>query len=315
MRLCLHFLMDCAFLLKSCHIVEEVRAKVGLGFMILLMWDNNHKKEKEYVDVIQADAAEAHRRKAAEEALEAERVADRTDREEAERAADQADRRAAAERAERARQRKLKGAIPGTSPLPTEGTSGQARLKGIPDVIKMSGCPAPAKLTDDGRSWMSREILLELIPRAGFPDSLEFRLPEAHERPYDAPPGWMCVYECMFTEFGMSFPLSPMLLRFAAERDVPTSHLTHGVIRYIVFTEALAKAAGFTFDRLLFEHVTDLRTGSMWERDFKRFHTTMKYDIVFGNYRNKIHWWKNYFFFVKICRASVGKIKADQIKT
>ncbi|CAA7061618.1 unnamed protein product [Microthlaspi erraticum] len=41
----------------------------------------------------------------------------------------------------------------------------------------------------------------------------------------------------------------------------------------------------------------------------------MKYDIVFGDYRNKIHWWKKYFFFVKINRASVGKIKADQIRT
>ncbi|CAA7033348.1 unnamed protein product [Microthlaspi erraticum] len=62
----------------------------------------------------------------------------------------------------------------------------------------------------------------------------------------------MCVYECMFTEFGMNFPLSPLFLQFAADRGVPTSQLTHGVVRHIVFTEALARAAGVVFDRLLF---------------------------------------------------------------
>ncbi|CAA7045248.1 unnamed protein product [Microthlaspi erraticum] len=60
----------------------------------------------------------------------------------------------------------------------------------------------------------------------------------------------MCVYECMFTEFGMNFPLSPLFLQFAADRGVPTSQLTHGVVRHIVFTEALARAAGVVFDRL-----------------------------------------------------------------
>ncbi|CAA7015716.1 unnamed protein product [Microthlaspi erraticum] len=161
---------------------------------------------------------------------------------------------------------------------------------------------------------MTEEILRDLIAEAEFPDSVEFRIPGHLERPYDAPAGWMCVYECMFTEFGMNFPLSPLFLQFAADRGVPTSQLTHGVVRHIVFTEALARAAGVVFDRLLFEHVTDLRASSR-EGNFKRFHTTMKYDIVFGDYRNKIHWWKKYFFFVKINRASVGKIKADQIRT
>ncbi|CAA7040167.1 unnamed protein product [Microthlaspi erraticum] len=89
-------------------------------------------------------------------------------------------------------------------------------------------------------------------PHSGglFPDSVEFRIPGHLERPYDAPAGWMCVYECMFTEFGMNFPLSPLFLQFAADRGVPTSQLTHGVVRHIVFTEALARAAGVVFDRL-----------------------------------------------------------------
>ncbi|CAA7046660.1 unnamed protein product [Microthlaspi erraticum] len=113
----------------------------------------------------------------------------------------------------------------------------------------------------------------------------------------------------------MKFPLPFLLLKFASERGVAVSQLTHGVFRHMVFTEALAKAANITFDRYLFENVTDLRAGSKWEGNFKRFHTAMRHGIVFGNYRDRIPDWKRYFFFVKISKASVGNFKSEQIKT
>ncbi|CAA7061617.1 unnamed protein product [Microthlaspi erraticum] len=100
------------------------------------------------------------------------------------------------------------------------GAVSQARLEGIPDVIKMPSRTPPTGLIHDGRSWMTEEILRDLIAEAEFPDSVEFRIPGHLERPYDAPAGWMCVYECMFTEFGMNFPLSPLFLQFAADRGV-----------------------------------------------------------------------------------------------
>ncbi|CAA7031154.1 unnamed protein product [Microthlaspi erraticum] len=67
----------------------------------------------------------------------------------------------------------------------------------------------------------------------------------------------------------------------------------------MVFTEALAAAANIMFDRHLLENVTDLRAGSKWEGNFKRFHTAMRHRIVFGDYRDKIHHWKHYFLFCK----------------
>ncbi|CAA7040106.1 unnamed protein product [Microthlaspi erraticum] len=156
------------------------------------------------------------------------------------------------------------------------------RLKGIPEIIKM---PEHAKSKmpriTDGRTWMTPEILTALTKRVGFSGCIEFWIPKEHERPYDAPPGWICVYECSFTEFGMKFPLPFLLLRFAAERGVAVSQLTHGVFRHMLFTEALANAANVMFDRHLFENVTDLRAGSKWEGNFKRFHTAMRHRIVF----------------------------------
>ncbi|CAA7035640.1 unnamed protein product [Microthlaspi erraticum] len=190
------------------------------------------------------------------------------------------------------------------------------RLTGIPEIIKMPEHSESKLLRiTNGRTWMTPEILTALTKRVGFSGCIEFRIPKEHERPYDAPPGWICVYECFFTEYGMKFPLPFLLLKFASERGVAVSQLTHGVFRHMVFTDALAKAANITFDRYLFENVTDLRAGSKWEGNFKRFHTAMRHGIVFGNYRDRIPDWKRYFFFVKISKASVGNFKSEQIKT
>ncbi|CAA7042902.1 unnamed protein product [Microthlaspi erraticum] len=285
-------------------------------------------------EAIRADAAEAHRRKAAkvEAAAEAERVVERAEMEEAIRVAAEAERREAAERRMKAREEcapcddydseeGYHDGIPSEdsdadSERDDEGVSDRARLKGIPEIIKM---PEHAKSKmphiSDGRTWMTPEILTALAKRVGFSGCVEFRIPKEHERPCDAPPGWICVYECFFTEFGMKFPLPFLLLRFAAERGVDVRQLTHGVFRHMIFTEALAKAANVMFDRHLFENVTDLRAGSKWEGNYKRFHTAMRHKIVFGDYRDKIPDWMRYFFFVKISKDSAGKFKPEQIKT
>ncbi|CAA7032648.1 unnamed protein product [Microthlaspi erraticum] len=272
-------------------------------------------------EAIRADAAEARRRKAAEAeaAAEAERVVERAEMEEAIRVAAEAERREAAEKRMKAREEC--GPCDdydsdADSERDDEEVPDRPRLKGIPEIIKMPK-HAESKLPriTDGRTWMTPEILTALTKRVGFSGCIEFRIPKEHERPYDAPPAWICVYECFFTEYGMKFPLPFLLLRFASERGVAVSQLTHGVFRHMVFTEALAKAANVTFDRYLFENVTDLRAGSKWEGSFKRFHTAMRHRIVFGNYRDKIPDWKRYFFFVKISKASVGNFKSEQIKT
>ncbi|CAA7054961.1 unnamed protein product [Microthlaspi erraticum] len=165
---------------------------------------------------IQADAAERRRRTPVDEAAaaaEAERVVERAEMEEAMRIAAEAERR---EEAERARQRDGEesdsgdetnsdcddGTPPGHPDVDHEDnegeTSGQARLESIPDVIKMPSRTPSSGLIDDGRSWMTDEILQDLVVEAGFPNSVEFCIPDHHERPYTSPAGWMCVYECFF---------------------------------------------------------------------------------------------------------------------
>ncbi|CAA7014278.1 unnamed protein product [Microthlaspi erraticum] len=69
-------------------------------------------------------------------------------------------------------------------------TPNRARLKGIPEMIKMpEHAKSKAPRITDGRTWMTPEILLALVKRVGFSGRIEFRIPKEHERPYDAPPG------------------------------------------------------------------------------------------------------------------------------
>ncbi|CAA7028404.1 unnamed protein product [Microthlaspi erraticum] len=64
-----------------------------------------------------------------------------------------------------------KSMIPATKPTLMKTKSGavsQARLEGIPDVIKMPSRTPPTGLIHDGRSWMTEEILRDLIAEAEF---------------------------------------------------------------------------------------------------------------------------------------------------
>ncbi|CAA7016458.1 unnamed protein product [Microthlaspi erraticum] len=191
---------------------------------------------------------------------------------------------------------------------------GESRLDGIPQKIEMPWRSSSRSLARDGRSGMTEDIVIALRERVGISDAVKILVPLPDQRPMDAPPGWFCLYECFLTEFGIRFPVLPLLLEYAYERGVALSQLTHGVVRHMVFSAALAKAAGMKLDRELFERITDLRAG-VKEGGFKRFHTSMKHDIVFGDHRTKIHHWTRYYFFVKVDRASVGDFDPSHVLT
>ncbi|CAA7018936.1 unnamed protein product [Microthlaspi erraticum] len=180
--------------------------------------------------------------------------------------------------------------------------------------IEMPWRSSSRSLARDGRSGMTEDIVIALRERVGISDAVKILVPLPDQRPMDAPPGWFCLYECFLTEFGIRFPVLPLLLEYAYERGVALSQLTHGVVRHMVFSAALAKAAGMKLDRELFERITDLRAG-VKEGGFKRFHTSMKHDIVFGDHRTKIHHWTRYYFFVKVDRASVGDFDPSHVLT
>lgn len=188
------------------------------------------------------------------------------------------------------------------------------RIEGLPQKVEMPWRTPVGSLVANGRSWVDEGINAAIRLRCLTPDAVKIRIPSVRQRPADAPPGWFCVYECFFTEFGVRFSIFPLLLEYAFERGVAQSQLTHCVIRHIVFTGALAKHTRIIFDRVLFERVTDLRADAK-EGDFKSFHTTMKHNIVYGDHRDKIHNWAHYYFYVKINSASIGDFYPDQILT
>ncbi|CAA7014747.1 unnamed protein product [Microthlaspi erraticum] len=128
-----------------------------------------------------------------------------------------------------------------------------ARLDGIPQKIEMPWRSSSRSLARDGRSGMTEDIVIALRERVGISDAVKILVPLPDQRPMDAPPGWFCLYECFLTEFGIRFPVLPLLLEYAYERGVALSQLTHGVVRHMVFSAALAKAAGMKLDRELFE--------------------------------------------------------------
>ncbi|CAA7047223.1 unnamed protein product [Microthlaspi erraticum] len=112
-----------------------------------------------------------------------------------------------------------------------------ARLDGIPQKIEMPWRSSSRSLARDGRSGMTEDIVIALRERVGISDAVKILVPLPDQRPMDAPPGWFCLYECFLTEFGIRFPVLPLLLEYAYERGVALSQLTHGVVRHMVFSD------------------------------------------------------------------------------
>ncbi|CAA7040692.1 unnamed protein product [Microthlaspi erraticum] len=155
-----------------------------------------------------------------------------------------------------------------------------ARLDGIPRRIEMPWRSSARSLAQDGRSGMTEEIVNALKEGVGISDAVRILIPSPDQKPMDAPIRMVLHLQCFLTEFGIRFPVLPLLLEYAYERGIALSQLTHDAVRHMVFSIALAKAAGMRLDRELFEHITDLRAG-VKEGNFKRFHTSMKHDIIF----------------------------------
>ncbi|CAA7035390.1 unnamed protein product [Microthlaspi erraticum] len=133
--------------------------------------------------------------------------------------------------------------------------------------IEMPWRSSSRSLARDGRSGMTEDIVIALRERVGISDAVKILVPLPDQRPMDAPPGWFCLYECFLTEFGIRFPVLPLLLEYAYERGVALSQLTHGVVRHMIFSTALAKAAGMKLDRELFERITIFVLGLRKEID------------------------------------------------
>ncbi|XP_019087524.1 PREDICTED: uncharacterized protein At3g60930, chloroplastic-like [Camelina sativa] len=122
---------------------------------------------------------------------------------------------------------------------------------------------------DTGSSLCDKRYIPCITGLFGTPDDLQVTLPNADERPWDCPAGYLCVYVDYLTDCGLWCPIPEFLTSYCARRKIAFSQLSISSIRNAV---GLTIMAGLT--------------------------------IVSGQ-KSHIHDWRRRFFYVEINDASI----------
>ncbi|KAF3570865.1 hypothetical protein F2Q69_00060346 [Brassica cretica] len=132
---------------------------------------------------------------------------------------------------------------------------------------------------------------------------IEVRLPFKEERPWSAPPGWICLYSQYFLQSRLWFPLPRLLTSYATKRDVAISQMSPVAIRNMVISLVLGAEADVDVDAEFFEMISQMNliTGETFSVSIKARCRLMK-----GRGPSKVDGWQQKYFFVRVNHAYVA---------
>lgn len=151
--------------------------------------------------------------------------------------------------------------------------------------------------------------MLEVIARTcRFPSRLQMRVPTSDERPWTAPPGWVCLYEAFFTHSRLWFPLPRLLTLYAAARDIALTQFTPAAMRNVVVALVMGAEVGIDVDIRFFEELANISRNPGTRNTFY-INIKSRHGILRGRVNNAHEWFQRYFF-VRVDSASVVDLDA-----
>ncbi|KFK26622.1 hypothetical protein AALP_AA8G272800 [Arabis alpina] len=109
--------------------------------------------------------------------------------------------------------------------------------------------------SNDVESSMNSSRVYALTPAGGW-EGISVVYPQANDRPWSPPSGYMCVYECFIKNGGLCFPIPRLLLQYCHRRRISLSQLTHGSIRAMMAVVVLAAEHGGVVNLDEFEEIS-----------------------------------------------------------
>ncbi|KAF8100710.1 hypothetical protein N665_0218s0048 [Sinapis alba] len=142
-----------------------------------------------------------------------------------------------------------------------------------------------------------RRLTLQTSPPAGF----SFLIPADHQRPWNPPVGYACVYKSLFNNCSLWWPLPEFLTTYCSRRKIALGQYTANGIRILVMLTFLAAEFGIKMSVRLFEKLT---TPSITAK-MMFFYGKMvpKYNVITRK-PSKMNFWNRAYFYIKINEAS-----------
>lgn len=128
-------------------------------------------------------------------------------------------------------------------------------------------------------------------------------MPNSSQRPWDAPEGFLCLYESYFKDSGLWFPLPKLFVNYCFRRKIAISQLSHAAVRNIVGILTLAAELRVEVDTQSFEEMATIKRVP---NNLCRLYVgkKSKFNLLTG-FTSKFDHWERSYFFVKINEDSV----------
>ncbi|XP_024015055.1 meiosis-specific protein ASY2-like [Eutrema salsugineum] len=144
-----------------------------------------------------------------------------------------------------------------------------------------------------------------VLEENGLPDQIVFIIPEAGDRPWDVPEGFLCVYLTYFTQCGLSLPIPSRLLGYCNRRGVALTQVMPASITNYVGFVTLCDELGEIPSSRLFEDLfsVNIHKSKEW---FFAANAKPRKNIVTGAKPSKFNDWESLYFFLEMNDLTVS---------
>ncbi|KAH0863398.1 hypothetical protein HID58_080609, partial [Brassica napus] len=147
-----------------------------------------------------------------------------------------------------------------------------------------------------GSTLLLEDSLKRMRKKCGFSREIEVRLPLKEERPWSAPPGWICLYSQYFLQSRLWFPLPRLLTSYA--KNMSPAAIRNMVISLVLVAEAEVDVVAEFFEMI---SQMNLITGETFSVSIKA-----RCRLMDGRGPSKADGWQQKYFFVHVNPASVA---------
>ncbi|KAF3536034.1 hypothetical protein F2Q69_00021631 [Brassica cretica] len=165
-----------------------------------------------------------------------------------------------------------------------------------------AGDPVEGNKEFVGSSLLTEDALKRMWKKCGFSWEIEAQISLEEEKPWSAPPGWVCLYSLSFLQSRLWFPLPQLLTSYATNRDVAISQMSLAAIRNMV----IALVRGAEVDADVYVEFFEMFSQMTFTTD-ETFSVSIKTRcrLMDGRGPSKADGWQRIYFFVRISPASV----------
>ncbi|XP_013679766.1 uncharacterized protein LOC106384330 [Brassica napus] len=153
-----------------------------------------------------------------------------------------------------------------------------------------------------GSSLLTEDALKRMWKKCGFSWEIKAQISLEEEKPWSAPPGWVCLYSLSFLQSRLWFPLPQLLTSYATNRDVAISQMSLAAIRNMV----IALVRGAEVDADVYVEFFEMFSQMNFTKD-ETFSVSIKTHcrLMDGRGPSKADGWQRKYFFLRISPASV----------